>query len=183
MSVTVILVDSQETSRERLAFLLERAGATVVAAFDVDADAVGVMDRLRLGVRRPEVAAATVAGPALPAVTPEKSDAPFVATTPAVDAAGPPSILSPRESEILELLSHGLTGESIARELVLSAETIKTHIRNAMLKLEASTRVHAIAIAIRSGYIGDLSRRAMLQASTDGQFSARTGTARPTLAA
>ena len=67
-----------------------------------------------------------------------------------------PSILSRREGEILELLSHGLTGESIARRLILSSETVKTHIRNAMVKLEASTRVHAIAIAIRSGYISGL---------------------------
>jgi DNA-binding CsgD family transcriptional regulator len=36
---------------------------------------------------------------------------------------------------------------------VLSSETVKTHIRNAMAKLEASTRVHAIAIALREGYI------------------------------
>ena len=47
----------------------------------------------------------------------------------------------------------GLTGEQVAEKLVLSAETVKTHIRNAMSKLEAHTRVHAIAIALREGYI------------------------------
>ena len=36
---------------------------------------------------------------------------------------------------------------------MLSAETVKTHIRNAMSKLEAHTRVHAIAIALREGFI------------------------------
>ena len=36
---------------------------------------------------------------------------------------------------------------------MLSTETVKTHIRNAMTKLEAHTRVHAIAIALREGYI------------------------------
>ena len=36
---------------------------------------------------------------------------------------------------------------------MLSSETVKTHIRNAMTKLEAHTRVHAIAIALREGYI------------------------------
>ena len=45
------------------------------------------------------------------------------------------------------------TGEQVAEKLVLSSETVKTHIRNAMAKLEASTRVHAIAIALREGYI------------------------------
>ena len=61
--------------------------------------------------------------------------------------------LSNREREILDLLAQGLTGEQVAERLVLSAETVKTHIRNAMSKLEASTRVHAIAIALREGYI------------------------------
>ncbi len=61
--------------------------------------------------------------------------------------------LSKREREIMELLSQGLTGEQVAERLVLSPETIKTHIRNAMNKLEANTRVHAIAIALREGFI------------------------------
>jgi DNA-binding NarL/FixJ family response regulator len=61
--------------------------------------------------------------------------------------------LSAREREILDLLAQGLTGEAVADQLVLSAETVKTHIRNAMTKLEANTRVHAIAIALREGYI------------------------------
>jgi DNA-binding NarL/FixJ family response regulator len=61
--------------------------------------------------------------------------------------------LSGREREVLDLLAQGLTGEAVAEHLVLSAETVKTHIRNAMGKLEATTRVHAIAIALREGYI------------------------------
>ena len=61
--------------------------------------------------------------------------------------------LSKREREIMDLLAQGLTGEQVADKLVLSSETVKTHIRNAMAKLEASTRVHAIAIALREGYI------------------------------
>jgi DNA-binding NarL/FixJ family response regulator len=61
--------------------------------------------------------------------------------------------LSPREREIMDLLAQGLTGEQVAERLVLSPETVKTHIRNAMGKLEASTRVHAVAIALREGFI------------------------------
>jgi DNA-binding NarL/FixJ family response regulator len=63
------------------------------------------------------------------------------------------SALSPREREIMDLLAQGLTGEAVAERLVLSSETVKTHIRNAMAKLEATTRVHAIAIALREGFI------------------------------
>ena len=61
--------------------------------------------------------------------------------------------LSKREREIMDLLAQGLTGEQVAERLFLSPETIKTHIRNAMGKLEANTRVHAIAIALREGFI------------------------------
>ena len=61
--------------------------------------------------------------------------------------------LSKHEREIMDLLAQGLTGEQVAAQLFLSPETIKTHIRNAMNKLEANTRVHAIAIALREGFI------------------------------
>jgi len=61
--------------------------------------------------------------------------------------------LSKRERQIIDLLAQGLTGEQVAERLVLSSETVKTHIRNAMTKLGASTRVHAIAIALREGMI------------------------------
>lgn len=63
------------------------------------------------------------------------------------------SVLTPREREVLDLLSRGLTGEEIAKQLVLSPETVRTHARNAMTRLEAKTRVHAIAIALRQGDI------------------------------
>jgi DNA-binding NarL/FixJ family response regulator len=61
--------------------------------------------------------------------------------------------LSNREREIMSLLAEGLTGEEVADRLFLSAETVKTHVRNAMNKLEARNRVHAIAIALRQGEI------------------------------
>jgi DNA-binding NarL/FixJ family response regulator len=62
-------------------------------------------------------------------------------------------VLSKRECQIMDLLAQGLTGEQVAERLVLSPDTVKTHIRNAMTKLEAHTRVHAIAIALREGFI------------------------------
>ena len=62
-------------------------------------------------------------------------------------------VLSPREREVLDLLAQGLTGEQVATRLSLSPETVRTHVRNAMDKLEAHTRVHAVAIALRQGEI------------------------------
>lgn len=68
--------------------------------------------------------------------------------------------LSKREREIMDLLAQGMTGEQVAEKLFLSSETVKTHVRNAMNKLEASTRVHAVAIALREGYISPPQRDA-----------------------
>ena len=69
------------------------------------------------------------------------------ATTHAVGA------LSPREREVLDLISQGHTVEGVAAVLVIAPDTVRTHIRNAIRHLEAENRTHAIALALRSGEI------------------------------
>jgi DNA-binding NarL/FixJ family response regulator len=61
--------------------------------------------------------------------------------------------LSPREREIMGLLSCGLSGEEAAKQLFLSPETVRTHVRNAMSKLGAATRAHAVALSLQRGEI------------------------------
>jgi DNA-binding NarL/FixJ family response regulator len=68
-------------------------------------------------------------------------------------ANGAVKTLSPREREILGLLSRGLSGEQAAKQLYLSSETVRTHVRNAMTKLGAATRAHAVALALQRGEI------------------------------
>jgi DNA-binding CsgD family transcriptional regulator len=65
------------------------------------------------------------------------------------------SSLTAREREILGLLATGLSGAEIAAQLVLSPETVRTHVRNAMAKLGASTRSQAVAIALRRSEIAE----------------------------
>lgn len=67
-----------------------------------------------------------------------------------VRPAGPVA-LSPREREILELIALGEGTRAIAGRLFLSEDTVKTHVRRILDKLEARTRAEAVAIAIRSG--------------------------------
>lgn len=62
--------------------------------------------------------------------------------------SGGAKALSEREAEILAMLARGLTGEEIAQRLVLSPETVRTHVRNAMGKLEARTRTEAVVKAL-----------------------------------
>jgi DNA-binding NarL/FixJ family response regulator len=69
------------------------------------------------------------------------------------NGAAPVRALSSRESEILGLLAEGLTGEAIAKRLVLSPETVRTHIRNGMEKLGAKTRVEAVVKALDLGEV------------------------------
>jgi DNA-binding NarL/FixJ family response regulator len=64
-------------------------------------------------------------------------------------------LLSPREREILGLLSQGLSGEGAAEKLFLSPETVRTHVRNAMEKLHARSRAHLVAKALARGLVLD----------------------------
>lgn len=63
--------------------------------------------------------------------------------------------LSPRESEVLELLAEGLGVSAIARQLFVSESTAKTHISRIYEKLGAANRAQAIMQAIRAGLLSD----------------------------
>jgi PAS domain S-box-containing protein len=71
----------------------------------------------------------------------------------ALQRAAVPGTLSAREREVLTLLATGATASEIARRLFLSRATVATHVRNAIVKLGAHTRVEAVVIALRSGQI------------------------------
>src|SRR4051812_31890542 len=57
--------------------------------------------------------------------------------------------LSARERQIVRMLADGKTGAKVAGELHISPLTVQTHVRNAMSKVDAQTRPHLIAIALR----------------------------------
>ncbi len=69
------------------------------------------------------------------------------------DAAPAEQPLSEREREILQLLAEGYHTEEVARRIGLSAETVKSDTKRAIQKLEADTRVHAVANALRQAII------------------------------
>ena len=89
--------------------------------------------------RRPREPAATQGEPAAlpPAPATESGD----------------TLLSPRERRVLDLLAQGRSNKEIARELGVSANTVKTHLANLYAKLGARRRTEAVAVARRSGVI------------------------------
>ena len=61
--------------------------------------------------------------------------------------------LTQRERDVLRLLANGLSNDEIGKELFISPETVRTHVRKAMEKLDADTRTQAVATALRQSLI------------------------------
>jgi len=61
--------------------------------------------------------------------------------------------VSGREIEVLKLLAAGKTNAQIAKELVISQNTVKTHIKNTLKKLGASNRTEAVTVAMKNGLL------------------------------
>jgi DNA-binding NarL/FixJ family response regulator len=62
-------------------------------------------------------------------------------------------MLTGREREILQLLADGMSNAEVAGKLFISQETVKSHVRHILSKLEADTRTQAVAIALREAII------------------------------
>jgi DNA-binding CsgD family transcriptional regulator len=63
------------------------------------------------------------------------------------------SSLSERELQVLVMLALGASGAQIAKSLVISPETVRTHVDNIRGKLGASTRAHAVTLGFQTGQI------------------------------
>ncbi|SEF38483.1 DNA-binding response regulator, NarL/FixJ family, contains REC and HTH domains [Amycolatopsis pretoriensis] len=63
------------------------------------------------------------------------------------------SSLTSRETEVLHFVGQGLSNNEIAERLTLSAETVKTHVKRIMGKLELTSRAQAVVVAYESGLV------------------------------
>jgi DNA-binding NarL/FixJ family response regulator len=61
--------------------------------------------------------------------------------------------LTRREQEILDLVSEGLANQAIAERLVLSLNTVRTHVQTVLTKLGAHSKLEAVALATKSGLL------------------------------
>jgi DNA-binding NarL/FixJ family response regulator len=71
-------------------------------------------------------------------------------TAPAKDAL---SLLTPREIEVLRLIAEGMSNPEIAEAMVVSRETVKTHVSRVLTKLDLRDRVQAVVFAHRNGLV------------------------------
>jgi DNA-binding NarL/FixJ family response regulator len=116
-----------------------RAGASGYVYKDVDPEALaGAIRSVHAGhvLLQPEVAGALLA-----------QDAPGNGT-------GRGSTLTEREKEVLGLIADGRSNREIARALVLSEKTVKTHVSNILMKLDLADRTQAALWAVRHGLTG-----------------------------
>jgi DNA-binding NarL/FixJ family response regulator len=65
----------------------------------------------------------------------------------------PGTPLSPRELEVLALVAEGLSNPDIGRELYLTADSVKTHVRRIAVRLGARNRAHVVWLAVQRGYL------------------------------
>ena len=72
---------------------------------------------------------------------------------PAVPPPGKRGKLTRRQRQLLQLLADGKSTSFAAKQLELSEETVKTHTKNILTRLEARNRSHAVAIALRESLI------------------------------
>ncbi|GHB34981.1 DNA-binding response regulator [Streptomyces cirratus] len=113
-----------------------RAGAAGYVYKDIDPDALaGAIRSVHAGhvLLQPEVAEALLAQEDQPSSSPR---------------AG---ALTDREREVLCLIADGRANREIARALVLSEKTVKTHVSNILMKLDLSDRTQAALWAVRHG--------------------------------
>jgi DNA-binding NarL/FixJ family response regulator len=61
--------------------------------------------------------------------------------------------LTPRETQVLQLVAAGNSNRTLAAKLSVSEETVKMHVKNILSKLDAKDRTHAVTIALRRGMI------------------------------
>ncbi len=62
-------------------------------------------------------------------------------------------ILTPREIEVLQMLTNGMSNKIVAQNLHISEHTVKFHISSIFQKLDVSTRTEAVAVGVRLGLI------------------------------
>lgn len=159
MDVRMPGTDGIEATRQLLSALAEPPKVLVVTTFDNDdyvheALLAGASGFLLKRARKEEIAHAVrtvAAGESL--LFPEAIRRLVSARRPGGAHARAAKKLTRREAEVLRLIATGLSNQDIAAALVISLETVKTHVGNIFGKLGAGNRSQAVVIAYEAGVV------------------------------
>lgn len=148
-------MDGIETTR-RIRAITPHTQVVVLTAYTDDVRVVGALRAGAIGYVRkdaePEILLAAVQA----AARGRSMLDPAIAGSVLQDLVGSAKVkdeLTEREMEVLRLLAHGRTNREIAEELVVSAETVKTHVGNVLAKLHFAHRTQAAIHALKQGLI------------------------------
>ena len=152
----VVLIDPRKSPVDTEAILLELArklGAPVVV-FTADGGARQLSEALKAGVKgyvRKDSPAEDLIRAIRAAISGEFYIDPALSSTIVLEEGE--RTLTARQREILQMLADGMQTDAVAKQLGLSTETVRTHTKRILAKLDAATRTQAVAIGIRNGMI------------------------------
>jgi two-component system, NarL family, response regulator YdfI len=166
VEVDIVLVEASGDHSEEMIGSLSQSQLSSEAAIVVLSDRFEpgrLAEALRAGVRAilrgdmsPDqiVAGLEAAAAGLIVLHPTEVDAMFPATEPASSPlAELIEPLTPRESEVLQMLASGLANKEIATRLAISEHTVKFHVASILGKLGAASRTEAVTLGIRRGLV------------------------------
>jgi len=152
----VVLIDPRKTPSETEATLsrLTRELDTPVVVFTADGGARQLSEALKAGVKgyvRKDSPPEDLIRAIEAAVAGDFYIDPALSSTIVLEEGE--RTLTARQREILQMLADGMQTDAVAKQLGLSTETVRTHTKRILAKLDADTRTQAVAIGIRNGMI------------------------------
>jgi DNA-binding NarL/FixJ family response regulator len=152
----VILIDPRKTAGDTETTLVELAEKlnSPVVVFTADGGARQLSDALKAGVKgyvRKDSPADDLIRAIRAALNGEFYIDPALSSTIVLEEGQ--RTLTARQREILQMLADGMQTDAVAQKLGLSTETVRTHTKRILAKLDADTRTQAVAIGIRNGMI------------------------------
>jgi DNA-binding NarL/FixJ family response regulator len=152
----VVLIDPRKSAGDTEATLLELAQKldSPVVVFTADGGARQLSDALKAGVKgyvRKDSPAEDLIRAIRAAISGDFYIDPALSSTIVLEEGE--RTLTARQREILQMLADGMQTDAVAKQLGLSTETVRTHTKRILAKLDADTRTQAVAIGIRNGMI------------------------------
>ncbi|MFF2346436.1 response regulator [Pseudarthrobacter sp. NPDC058119] len=141
-------MDGLEAIR-RIRDLNGRQAILVFTTYDSDADIVRAVDAGAMGYLLKDAVPEEIFAAIRGAAVGRSVMSPPVASRLFQQLRNPEEVLTPREAELLGLLTEGLSNRELGRRLFISEATVKTHLAHIYAKLGVDTRAAAIATAIR----------------------------------